>query len=120
MRSGPIFHLFPRDPGKYAVQGPTKLSEDCRLRTVSRRWADLKIREIPFYCRFVIKCILSSLTFHILALGFVLMEQGSYICDLVSSGAKNSVADLVFKLKNISIKSIRYQHNIDSGIDPDV
>ena len=27
------FHLFPRDPGKDAVQGPPKLSEDCRLRS---------------------------------------------------------------------------------------
>ena len=28
VHTGPRFHLFPRDPGKYAVQGPTKLSED--------------------------------------------------------------------------------------------
>ena len=53
------------------------------------------------------KCILTSLTFHILALGFVLMEQGDYICDLVSdlvdAGTKKCVADLIFKIKNISI-----------------
>ena len=66
------------------------------------------------------KCILTSLTFNILALGCVLREQGGYVCDLVSAGAKNNEADQVFKIKNIIIKSIRYQHNIDSGIDPDV
>ena len=28
MHSGPRLHLFPRDPGKDAVQGPQKLSEE--------------------------------------------------------------------------------------------
>ena len=54
------------------------------------------------------KCILTSLTFHILTLGSVLIEQGGYICYLVSSGAKNCEADLIYSFANISTKSKRY------------
>ena len=67
---GPRFHLFPRDPGKDAVQGPPKLSEDCRLRSsrsprtvLEARGLHLSQRSrgkrwildiIPRFCRFPI------------------------------------------------------------------
>ena len=69
---------------------------------------NLKIWEISFYCSFGMKCILTSLTFHILTLGSVLIEQGGYICYLVSSGAQNSEADLIYSFANILTKSKRY------------
>ena len=61
------------------------------------------------------KCILTSLTFHILTLGSVLIEQGGYICYLVSSGAKNSEADLIYSFANILTKSKRYIDYIVGG-----
>ena len=73
---GPRFHLFPRDPGKDAVQGPPKLSEDCRLRSsrsprtvLEARGLHLSQRSrgkrwildiIPRFCRFRNREILGS------------------------------------------------------------